>query len=165
MSIYHIRRRIPWLILCRLAWINVNFTVTPDTLPLLFRLLSDPALQIRLETANAFLRMILKGLKVPLDKLQLIRVLSLGEVLTRLEEKTRGDEDEVSFREGLGKLANGLGLEISKLVDEVGYNQHYTGRQSPYTIFNADDFVPRSSRKRSRAVAATSSSCPPLPWR
>ena len=65
--------------------------------------------------------MIQKGLKEPGDKLQLIRVLSLAEVLTRLEENTRGNEDDLPFREGLGKLANGLGSETMKLVDEVKF--------------------------------------------
>jgi exportin-T len=66
--------------------------------------------------------MIQKGLKEPGDKLQLIRVLSLAEVLTRLEENTRGNEEDVPFREGLGKLANGLGSETMKLVDEVKFD-------------------------------------------
>jgi exportin-T len=72
------------------------------------------------------LRIVQKGLKEPLDKLQLIRVLSLGEVLEALEAKTREgreggkrDEAEEAYRESLGKLACGLGLELVKLVDEV----------------------------------------------
>ena len=75
------------------------------------------------------MRIVQKGLKEPLDKLQLIRVLSLGEVLEALESKTREsrqagktnerDEAEESYRESLGKLACGLGLELVKLVDEV----------------------------------------------
>lgn len=106
----------------------MNLTVTPTTLPLLFRLLSSPALQIRLATSTAFLKMITKGLKEPTDKLQLIRVLALGEVLTTLEANTRGyagnddesgNEEKAAFREGLGKLANGLGGELVKLLEDV----------------------------------------------
>lgn len=72
-----------------------------------------------MESANVFLRMVLKGLKESHDKIQLIRVLSLREVLESIEEQTRGQEDNTLFREGLGKVANGLGLELCKLVDEV----------------------------------------------
>jgi len=93
--------------------------VTPDTLPLLFRLLSDPAQSIRVETANSFLKMVSKGLKEPQDKVQLIRVLSLREVLTTVEEQTRGQEGNEMFREALGKVANGLGLELCKLIEDV----------------------------------------------
>ena len=96
------------------------------TINLLFSLLSDPSLPIRLATATALLRMVSKGLKEPADKLQLIKVLSLSQVLDALETKTRGeqasrgsdiDEGEESYREALGRLLNVLGLELSKLVD------------------------------------------------
>lgn len=68
-----------------------------------------------------------KGLKEPSDKLQLLKVLSLGEVLDALETKTRKeqqergndtDEGEESYREALGKLLNVLGLELAKLYEE-----------------------------------------------
>ncbi|KAH9949908.1 ARM repeat-containing protein [Amylocystis lapponica] len=109
------------------GWIDINLTVTPITIPLLFSLLSDPSLAIRLATSAALLRIVSKGLKEPADKLQLIKVLSLAQVLDALEEKTRAeqasrgsdiDEGEESYREALGKLLNVLGLELCKLVDE-----------------------------------------------
>ncbi|KDQ14828.1 hypothetical protein BOTBODRAFT_32183 [Botryobasidium botryosum FD-172 SS1] len=107
-------------------WVDINLTVTPHTLPLLFRLLSDPDIQIRLSATHVILRIVQKGLKEPSDKLNLIRVLSLGEVLESLEEKTRsktaGEEmsdDEVSYREGLGKLTSGLGQELAKLSEDM----------------------------------------------
>ncbi|KAH9849715.1 ARM repeat-containing protein [Lenzites betulinus] len=109
------------------GWIDINLTVTRDTVPLLFSLLSDASLPIRLATALALTRIVSKGLKEPGDKLQLIKVLSLGQVLVALEEKTRAeqasrgsdtDEGEESYREALGKLLNILGLELCKLTDE-----------------------------------------------
>ncbi|EIN04838.1 ARM repeat-containing protein [Punctularia strigosozonata HHB-11173 SS5] len=111
------------------GWIDINLTVTPSTIPLLFSLLSDPELTIRLATSAALLRIVTKGLKEPGDKLQLIKVLSLGEVVDALEGKTRAeqasrkasgseDEGEESYREALGRLLNGLGLELMKLVDD-----------------------------------------------
>lgn len=110
------------------GWVDINLTVTPTTIPLLFSLLSDPSLPIRLATCGALLRMVSKGLKEPTDKLQLYKVLSLGQVLAALEERTRQeqqqrgedtDEGEESYREALARLLNGLGLELAKLMEEV----------------------------------------------
>ncbi|KZT72996.1 ARM repeat-containing protein [Daedalea quercina L-15889] len=109
------------------GWIDINLTVTPTTVPLLFSLLSDPSLPIRLATSAALLRITAKGLKEPGDKLQLIKVLSLSQVLDALEAKTRVeqaaresdvDEGEESYREALGRLLNVLGLELCKLAEE-----------------------------------------------
>ena len=109
------------------GWIDINLTVTPTTVPLLFTLLADPSLPIRLATSVALLRIVCKGLKEPGDKLQLIKVLSLGQVIEALEAKTRlgrsaesaddGDEGEESYREALGKLLNAFGLELAKLAE------------------------------------------------
>ncbi|THH14212.1 hypothetical protein EW146_g6092 [Bondarzewia mesenterica] len=85
------------------------------------------ALAIRLATSGALLRIVSKGLKEPGDKLQLIKVLSLGQVLEALEERTRAeqanrglavDEGEETYREALGRLLNILGLELLKIADE-----------------------------------------------
>jgi len=108
------------------GWIDINLTVTPTTVPLLFTLLADPSLPIRLATSVALLHIVSKGLKEPRDKLQLLKVLSLGQVIEALEDKTRTqqsergedtDEGEESYREALGKLLNVLGQELTKLVD------------------------------------------------
>lgn len=108
------------------GWIDINLTVTPTSVPLLFTLLSDPSLPIRLATSVALLRIVSKGLKEPEDKLHLIKILSLGQVIDALESRTREqqiqrgldeDEGEESYREALGKLLNVLGLEVMKLID------------------------------------------------
>jgi exportin-T len=121
-----------------IGWIDINLTVTPESVPLLFTLLADPSLPIRLATSVALLRIISKGLKEPSDKLQLLKVLSLGQVLDALEEKTRAqqvergedtDEGEESYREALGKLLNVLGLELAKLVDVSAHTT--TNRRVP----------------------------------
>ena len=109
-----------------IGWIDINLTVTPTTIPLLFTLLADPSLPIRLATSVALLRIVSKGLKEPNDKLQLLKVLSLGQVLEALESKTRAqqeergqdtDEGEETYREALGNLLNVLGQELTKLMD------------------------------------------------
>jgi len=108
------------------GWVDINLTVTPTTIPLLFTLISDAALPIRLATCVSLSRIVSKGLKEPGDKLQLIKVLSLADVLANLEERTREeqitrgedtDEGEESYREALGKLLNVLGLELCKLSE------------------------------------------------
>src|SRR5579872_4145484 len=71
------------------GWVDINLTVTPTTVPLLFTLISDAALPIRLATCVSLSRIVSKGLKEPGDKLQLIKVLSLADVLATLEERTR----------------------------------------------------------------------------
>jgi len=108
------------------GWVDINLTVTPTTVPLLFTLISDAALPIRLATCVSLSRIVSKGLKEPGDKLQLIKVLSLADVLAALEKRTRKeqtsrgddtDEGEESYREALGKLLNVLGLELCKLSE------------------------------------------------
>ncbi|KAJ3865292.1 armadillo-type protein [Lentinula novae-zelandiae] len=108
------------------GWIDISLTVTPTTVPLLFSLLADPSLPIRLATSGALLKIVTKGLKEPGDKLQLIKVLSLSrvidalEVKTRIQQRERGentDEGEESYRESLGRLLNALGLELTKLQE------------------------------------------------
>ncbi|KDR76202.1 hypothetical protein GALMADRAFT_247461 [Galerina marginata CBS 339.88] len=124
------------------GWIDINLTVTPTTVPLLFTLLADASLPIRLATSVAILRIVSKGLKEPSDKLQLLKVLSLGQVLEALESKTRTqqaergsdtDEGEESYREALGKLLNVLGQELAKLVDECS-NEEIRAEASTYLV-------------------------------
>ncbi|KAK7050996.1 pre-tRNA nuclear export protein [Paramarasmius palmivorus] len=137
------------------GWIDINLTVTPTTVPLLFTLLADQSLPIRLATSAALLRIVAKGLKEPSDKLQLIKVLSLGQVIDALERKTRQeqidrgpdtDEGEESYREALGKLLNMLGLELLKL-DEAPSEEvrseasEYLSQTLPILLrFLADEF-------------------------
>lgn len=111
-----------------LGWIDINLTITPTSIPLIFSLLSDPSLPIRLATSAALLRIVSKGLKEPANKLSLLKVLSLGPILEALEQKTREqqiqrgsdiDEGEESYREALGRLLNVVGLELAKLTEDV----------------------------------------------
>jgi exportin-T len=115
--------------------------VTPTTVPLLFNLLADASLPIRLATCLAIQRIVTKGLKEPGDKLQLLKVLSLVEVLDALESKSRAqqiergddtDEGEESYREALGKLLNALGLELIKL--EARFHLTLVSGKYPLTI-------------------------------
>jgi exportin-T len=123
-------------------WIDISLTCNPITIQLLFSLLSSanapqsqslfPAsVSVRSTTVLALQRMVSKGLKEPRDKLELLRVLDLGKVLTVLEERTREqrvkglqagnepDEDEEKYRENLGKLLSALGLELLDLTKDA----------------------------------------------
>lgn len=139
------------------GWIDINLTVTPTTVPLLFTLLADTSLPIRLATSVALLRIVSKGLKEPADKLQLLKILSLGQVIDALETKTREqqaergsdtDEGEESYREALGKLLNVLGLELMKLIEDNNASDavkaeatSYLQQILPVTLrFMADDY-------------------------
>ena len=146
-------------------------TVTPTTIPLLFSLLNEPSLPIRLATAGSLLKMVNKGLKEPSDKLQLIKVLALGQVLDALEQRTRTeqisrgsdtDEGEESYREALGRLLNGLGLELAKLTEEVGRPTRLLYFHSIDTIsslFLMNQFVEKRVRCSLNYIPLSSGSC------
>lgn len=138
---------------------DINLTVNQSTVPLIFKLLADPSSRIRQATAHALLKLVSKGLKSPTDKLQLIRVLSLGEVLESLEAKCRKpagaeeNEEEDLYRESLAKLANGLGLELVDLLGDAnlppegrGVTEQLTAQLLPVCLqFLADPFDDTSS--------------------
>jgi exportin-T len=109
--------------------VDINLTVTPETIALLFSLLSDPSLPIRLATCSSLNKIVTKGLKVASDKVKLIQVLSLGPVLDQLEAQTKtaeqSNESVLSFREALARLANSLGIELVALCNDV--RSHTTG--------------------------------------
>jgi exportin-T len=103
--------------------VDINLTVTPATIQLLFSLLADPSLPIRLATCSSLSKIVSKGLKVASDKVKLIQVLSLGPVLDQLEAQTKtaeqSNESVLSFREALARLANSLGVELVALCNDV----------------------------------------------
>ncbi|CAG7849531.1 Exportin-T AltName: Full=Exportin(tRNA); AltName: Full=Karyopherin-beta; AltName: Full=tRNA exportin [Serendipita indica DSM 11827] len=102
-------------------WIDINLTVTPDSIPLLFSLLADPDLAIRLATCTALQKIVTKGLKVASDKLKLLQVLSLTPVIDQLEAQTLASravspgDDLESFREALARIVNALGIELKEI--------------------------------------------------
>ncbi|KIM27530.1 hypothetical protein M408DRAFT_329975 [Serendipita vermifera MAFF 305830] len=135
-------------------WIDINLTVTPDTITLLFSLLSDLSLSVRLAATGAITKIVGKGLKVPSDKLKLMQVLSLGPVLHQLQEQTAQLAKEnytealMSFRNALAHLANALGVELVALCqnttlapDEIGAAAEMLEECMPTALrFLADDY-------------------------
>lgn len=103
--------------------------------------MADPSLPIRLAASVSLLRIVCKGLREPSDKLQLLKVLSLGQVLDALESKSRlqqlergedTDEGEESYREALGKLLNAYGQELMKLTEASRWIRRCAAH--PYTL-------------------------------
>lgn len=112
------------------AWIDINLMVTPTSIPLLLRALHLPSpadSAIRSATADALVETITKGMP-PADKLSLLTVLDIGAVLARLIDVGRtngaGEVNSVVevFREKLAKILNGVGTELCKICDDVGFH-------------------------------------------
>lgn len=62
----------------------------------------------------------------PADKLELLRVLNVSDIISQLltrddERKKGGSENEQDelYREKLGRVINGLGLEFTRIAEEV----------------------------------------------
>lgn len=106
-----------------LAWIDITLTVTPHSLYLLNRLLQHSHIPFRLLALDALSKIVVKGMKDPSEKIQLLAILSVVPVLSPLEEQTRllraesGSDEEVEiFRERMAKLLNAYGIELGKIV-------------------------------------------------
>lgn len=69
----------------------------------------------------------------PADKLELLRVLNVSDIISQLltrddERKKSGSENEQDelYREKLGRVLNGLGLEFTRIAEEVrDWRQRY----------------------------------------
>ncbi|GAA5993378.1 hypothetical protein JCM11641_008430, partial [Rhodosporidiobolus odoratus] len=112
-------------------WIDINLMITPPTISLLLRAINLPTsptfstTSIRIATADALIETVSKGMPAP-DKLRLIEVLNVGQVLAALvaekgagagEEGEEGEGEE-EFRDKLGKLLNGVGGEVCKIIED-----------------------------------------------
>ena len=105
------------------AWIDITLTVTPHSLYLLNRLLQHSHIPFRLLALDALSKIVVKGMKDPSEKIQLLAILSIVPALSPLEEQTRllraenGSDEEVEiFRERMAKLLNAYGIELGKIV-------------------------------------------------
>lgn len=107
-------------------------------LPLLFQCLQQPHVSIRLASADFLYEIVTKGMP-PTDKLQVLDLLNVSDIIEKLLDAddtrkatashangsgspvpTAGDsEADELFREKLARVLNGLGVELTKIVDEV----------------------------------------------
>lgn len=104
------------------SWIDISLMVTPQTISLFFGLLQHDYVGFKKAAGEALLEVVSKGMK-PASKLELLQVLNLTPAVVNLEQKVRtngskGQDDLVEFRERLAKLANGVTLELVKILEE-----------------------------------------------
>ncbi len=98
------------------SWLDIGLMVTPDTVRLLMNLLHHPVPALRTAAADAVLQVVTKGMKAP-DKLELLKVLDLTSVISRLEYQTRTAGTHQQMRE-LGMVASDAGS--NGFVDNTG---------------------------------------------
>lgn len=128
-----------------IAWIDISLIVTPTFLPVMFECLTLPYTSVKLASADLMYELVTKGMP-PSDKLELLRILNASEAITQLLDSddsrrassssssganghgngfkrengsTGNDEGSELFREKLARLLNGMGLELTKIVDEA----------------------------------------------
>ncbi|KAJ1561922.1 hypothetical protein HK096_002829 [Nowakowskiella sp. JEL0078] len=97
------------------AWIDINLVVTDHFLSTLYNLLGDERLQV--QAVECIEEILGKGMLFP-DKLQLIRVMRIDNVLTQLEQYVNDEDEMDEFVGTVAKLLNKLGLEICRCYDE-----------------------------------------------
>lgn len=122
------------------AWIDISLIVTPTFLPVIFECLTLPYANVKLASADLMHELVTKGMPAS-DKLELLRILNPSEAITQLldsddsrrassSRQTNGHgnssaqresdtEANELFREKLARLLNGMGLELTKIVDEA----------------------------------------------
>ena len=105
---------------------------------MLNRLLQHAHIPFRLLALDALSRIVLKGMKDPGEKLQLLSFLSIGSALGPLEQATAqtglalADRDEAIdvFRERMAKLLNNFGIELGKMVTPDALAEEATKREA-----------------------------------
>jgi exportin-T len=93
------------------AWIDITLIVNDSYMTLVYRFLGHSGLRT---AASETLANILSKKMNSSDKLQLITLLNLNQVINSLET----DED-VEFSEALARLVNVQGLELTRIISEV----------------------------------------------
>jgi len=115
------------------SWIDIGLVVTPQTVSLLYRLLQHSNPSLRTSAADALLGIVSKGMKGP-DKMEILRALNLTSTVSELEKGTRRikgqdelPDEEVTFREHLAKLANGVAMELARVLDDTTASNEVRG--------------------------------------
>ncbi|UZJ57332.1 hypothetical protein CBS101457_006652 [Exobasidium rhododendri] len=106
------------------SWIDIGLVVTPQTISLLYRLLQHNEPTLRTASSDALLGIVSKGMKGT-DKIEILQGLNLTSTVSELEKGTRRakgqvsmPDEEITFREHLAKLANGVAMELARVLDD-----------------------------------------------
>ncbi|KAG9296389.1 hypothetical protein G9A89_014981 [Geosiphon pyriformis] len=97
-----------------IAWIDISLIVNEAYISLLYQFLGDP--RFRIAACECLTEIVYKGMK-PLDKLKLIQILNLTEIMVRLDLS-----DDIDFVEHVAKLTNVLGAELCKIWEETDHS-------------------------------------------
>lgn len=107
-------------------WVDINSSVTPETLSLYRRLVEHPSPRYRNAALSVYAILLHKGTKTSAEKLQIIQVLDVLSFVEPLEAATRAssrskrdvNEDQLSFRAGLAKVLAAYGVEALKMSED-----------------------------------------------
>ncbi|ODQ63294.1 Xpo1-domain-containing protein [Nadsonia fulvescens var. elongata DSM 6958] len=94
------------------SWIEITLIVNPVLLDLIFGLLGNQ--KQRISACDTISEIILKKMK-PSDKLQLIKLLNLTNVVAQLPI----ENSDIDFDERVAKLCNVIGLELIGILDDT----------------------------------------------
>ncbi|KAG0172349.1 pre-tRNA nuclear export protein, partial [Apophysomyces sp. BC1015] len=127
-----------------IAWMDISLVVNDQVMSALYELLGDP--NLRIAACECLADVISKGM-LPLDKLNMIQMLSLTDTLGRL------DLSDPEFAEHVARLANALGIELCKIYmdstvgsDAKAATYALIEQASPYMLkFLADEYDDTSS--------------------
>lgn len=90
------------------SWIDITLIINSEYLTLIFNFLQDKT--HKLTTCDTLLEIVSKKMK-PDDKFELIQLLSLKDILSRLSS------DDIDFEERIAKLSNVVTLELVHIMD------------------------------------------------
>ncbi|KAF9114533.1 pre-tRNA nuclear export protein [Mortierella sp. AM989] len=118
------------------AWIDISLIVNERFVSLIYSFLM--ATSIRNAAADCLTDIIKKGMK-PLDKLQLISILGIVDVLQQIDLSSDSE-----FRERIARLVNNLGLQLCQIWQDTNpqANSNYPPTANPTAYTHISQLVP-----------------------
>ncbi|KAF9200449.1 pre-tRNA nuclear export protein [Haplosporangium sp. Z 27] len=118
------------------VWIDISLIVNERFVSLIYSFLM--ATSIRNAAADCLTDIVKKGMK-PLDKLQLISILGIVEVLQQIDLSSDSE-----FRERIARLVNNLGLQLCQIWQDTNpqANSNYPPTANPTAYTHISQLVP-----------------------